>query len=62
MVSITSTTTITWSTGYNGRLTIKNNSTINYSSNWKIICTLPTGSSINWADNLNQELFYLSFL
>ena len=52
MVSITSTTTITWSTGYNGRLTIKNNSTINYSSNWKIICTLPTGSSINWADNL----------
>ena len=32
MVSITSTTTITWSTGYNGRLTIKNNSTINYSS------------------------------
>ena len=53
MVSLTSQSTSTWSTGYNGVLNIVNNTKVNYLSNWNLLCTLPTNSSITWSDSLN---------
>ena len=53
MVLITSELTTSWSTGYNGILTITNNTLTNYSSEWKLLCTLINNSSISWTDSLD---------